>query len=181
MSKNNQRIHCFTSTSNGGLLSRLVTQVLVYQSPFDGSVRLSKDHEFHALWDTGATNSMVTEKVVRDCNLTPIGMTRVATAGGVLEETPTFLVDIFLPNQVIIQNLTVAQGDLRGIELLIGMDIILMGDFAVTNFGGVTSFSFRFPSVERIDFVNEQQSKDRLKKIRAAKPKQSKKGQKRRR
>jgi hypothetical protein len=35
------------------------------------------------------------------------------------------------------------------------MDIISMGDFAVTNFSGVTQFSFRVPSMEAIDFVPE--------------------------
>ena len=33
-------------------------------------------------------------------------------------------------------------------------DIINTGDFAVTNLGGITKdFSFRFPSLEHIDFV----------------------------
>ena len=38
-------------------------------------------------------------------------------------------------------------------QLLIGMDIIGLGDFAVTNADGKTTFSFRVPSVEEIDFV----------------------------
>jgi uncharacterized protein YecA (UPF0149 family) len=37
--------------------------------------------------------------------------------------------------------------------LLIGMDLISLGDFAVTNFAGKTVFSFRVPSVQMIDFV----------------------------
>jgi hypothetical protein len=32
------------------------------------------------------------------------------------------------------------------------MDIITQGDFAITNFGGRTMFSFRLPSLESIDF-----------------------------
>ncbi len=43
----------------------------------------------------------------------------------------------------------------QGIDLLIGMDIIGLGDFAVTNLNGVTQFTFRLPSVESIDFVNQ--------------------------
>lgn len=40
-------------------------------------------------------------------------------------------------------------------QLLIGMDIIGMGDFAVTNANGRTVFSFRVPAIEEIDFVPE--------------------------
>jgi preprotein translocase subunit SecA len=39
--------------------------------------------------------------------------------------------------------------------MLIGMDIIARGDFAVTNYDGKTVFSFRMPSVEQIDFVEQ--------------------------
>lgn len=36
--------------------------------------------------------------------------------------------------------------------VLIGMDLITLGDFAVTNKNGQTCFSFRYPSSEWIDF-----------------------------
>ena len=39
-------------------------------------------------------------------------------------------------------------------DVLIGMDIIGSGDFAITNHKGKTVFSFRIPSIGRIDFVN---------------------------
>jgi hypothetical protein len=35
------------------------------------------------------------------------------------------------------------------------MNIISRGDFAVTNKGGITKFSFRIPSLVHIDFVEE--------------------------
>ena len=40
-----------------------------------------------------------------------------------------------------------------GTDVLIGMDVINNGDFAVSNHGGVTKFSFRLPSQGHIDFV----------------------------
>jgi SEC-C motif len=46
----------------------------------------------------------------------------------------------------------VTEGILGGFDVLIGMDIISQGDFAVTNFGGNTRFSFRVPSLEELDF-----------------------------
>jgi hypothetical protein len=47
----------------------------------------------------------------------------------------------------------VSKGILTDFDVLIGMDIIGTGDFAVTNLGDTTVFTFRTPSVERIDFV----------------------------
>ena len=43
-------------------------------------------------------------------------------------------------------------------DVLIGMDIIGTGDFAVTNLNGLTKFSFRVPSLEHIDFVADATS-----------------------
>ena len=42
-------------------------------------------------------------------------------------------------------------------RVLIGMDIINLGDFAVTNKNGRTAFSFRTPSIEYIDFGHPKQ------------------------
>ncbi len=38
------------------------------------------------------------------------------------------------------------------------MDIISQGDFAVTNHGGTTKFSFRIPSQKHIDFYEQYQA-----------------------
>ena len=47
-------------------------------------------------------------------------------------------------------------------QLLIGMDIIDLGDFAVTNADGITAFSFRIPSVEEIDFIPDTQENNAM-------------------
>jgi len=44
---------------------------------------------------------------------------------------------------------------LGGIDVLIGMDILGLGDFAVTHQDGKTVFSFCVPSRKHIDFVAE--------------------------
>ena len=66
-----------------------------------------------------------------------------------------FLVNIVLPNKVGFPELTVTAGKLYGADVLIGMDIIGKGDFAVTHPNGNTKFSFRMPSQADIDFVKE--------------------------
>ena len=43
----------------------------------------------------------------------------------------------------------------QGLGVLIGMDIITAGDFAVSNYNGTTMFSFRIPSQKKTDYVAE--------------------------
>jgi hypothetical protein len=111
-------------------------------------------NQFSAVWDTGASGSVISQKVVDACALRQTGIQQVHGVGG-SELSPTFLVNILLPNQVGFVNLKVTLGKLRGFDLLIGMDIIGSGDFAVTNKDGKTVFSYRHPSMERIDFVSQ--------------------------
>ena len=118
---------------------------------------------FLAVWDTGATNTVITARVAQDCGLKPTGMAQVYHAGG-KTITHTYLVNILLPNGVEVGQLRVTQGAVGGqADILIGMDIIGQGDFAVTNKDHKTVFSFRIPSVERIDFVKNPYKEDPVK------------------
>lgn len=122
--------------------------------------------QYSAIWDTGATNSVITEKVVDECNLAQIGITEVHTASGT-EMAEVYLVNIGLPNKILIPGVRVSKGTIYGnSEILIGMDIISKGDFAITNKDGKTMFSFRVPSIDHIDFVKQQPPES--KKTRAA-------------
>ena len=67
---------------------------------------------------------------------------------------PVFLVNIGLPNRVAIPELPVTLGELTGADVLIGMDIIGQGDFAVTHSTGRPSFRFACRPSD-IDFVKE--------------------------
>jgi len=49
----------------------------------------------------------------------------------------------------------IAQTELTGFDILIGMDIINKGDFAISNRNGKTMFSFRYPSMTDFDFQSE--------------------------
>ncbi len=109
---------------------------------------------FIGLWDTGATGSVITQSVAAACQLHPISFANVHHVGG-KQVSPVYLVNLALPNNLIISNLRVVEGDVAGADLLIGMDVICMGDFAITNRNGITTFSFRIPSVSEIDFVEE--------------------------
>ena len=78
------------------------------------------------------------------------------TAAGPIE-CETFLVDVGLPNQVTVQGVEVSNPEIDGadFDVLIGMDILNLGDFAISNFEGKTTFTFRIPSIKRTDYVDE--------------------------
>ena len=103
-----------------------------------------------ALWDTGATNSMITDNVIKSLNLKPVTFATVYHAGG-QSETAVYNVYIALPNNILIGPLQVIEGQLEGVDVLIGMDIIGTGDFIVTNNPDHTELSYNIPSVLRIE------------------------------
>ena len=70
---------------------------------------------------------------------------------------PIYHVDLLLYNNVQIADVRVGLVEVRDIDVLIGMDIINRGDFAVSNRDGSTTFSFRIPSIESFDFVKEDE------------------------
>lgn len=115
----------------------------------------SESEEVVALWDTGATICCVSEYVVRKLSLTPTGKARVSTPSSENEMVDTYLVDLLLPNDILINDVVVAHSKIgaQGIGLLVGMDIISRGDFLITN-NGETVFSFRMPSQGMMDFVS---------------------------
>lgn len=114
-----------------------------------------KINQYIATWDTGATNTVVSEKVVKECGLVPTGIIKVSTAGGIMEAY-TYVINIVLPDEVKINNLKVTGGKLGGTDVLIGMDIITRGDFAVSNYKGQLKFTYREPSLEPLDFVKNR-------------------------
>lgn len=148
----------FTAKYNGRVRA-LITPVFISPAFDPETVDPFPEHkQYNCIWDTGATNTVITRKVIDDLSLKPIGMTIVQHAQG--EATSEiFLVNIGLLNQVGISQVKVTEGILSGADVLIGMDIITTGDFAVTHKDGKTTFSFRCPCAGHIDFVEEAKSK----------------------
>ncbi len=107
------------------------------------------------IWDTGATNSVVTESVAKALNLPILNYTKVRGIHGV-KTVPVYYVKIALRDCDISLVVDVTECDELSndgsIGLLIGMDLISKGDFAISNFKGKTTMSFRVPSQEVIDF-----------------------------
>jgi hypothetical protein len=149
-----------TLTATGGFLNVIKTKCHISEA-FDmanTTIQPPTYSEFMAIWDTGATASVITQKVVDSCGLHPIGMVEVHGVNS-KHLSEVYLVNILLPNQVTFAALQVTKGQLTGdSDVLIGMDVIHKGDFAITNMGH-TVFSFRVPSQVTIDFVKEHNNK----------------------
>lgn len=139
--------HTFTTKWSGGRARVLVNEVEIIVPNTTQGVKVK------AIWDTGASATVITQKVVDDLGLKPTGMSHVNTANGPTVQN-TYIVDVGLPNQVKAKDVTVtgAKALSGGCEVLIGMDIISLGDFSVTHGDGKTMMSFRIPSMHHIDY-----------------------------
>ncbi len=108
--------------------------------------------EYNAIWDTGATNTVVTRKIVKDCGLKQVGVITMNTTNG-NRLSKQYLISLFLPNSVAVYStLLVCEANVAGANVLIGMDVISQGDFALGSPNGKTIFSFRIPSQQATDF-----------------------------
>ena len=150
------KIHALTTISKG-LANQIVTAIDV-KNPISEQIIST-----HALWDTGATNSVVTGETASKLGLISAGLANVSGVHGT-KLVNRYFVNITLNNKSITLNVPVTECSSlspdNSIGVLIGMDIITMGDFAISNFRGNTLMSFRVPSLQEIDFVKGiQQSK----------------------
>jgi len=108
-----------------------------------------------ALWDTGASKSVVSQELAKALNLIPVGAANVHHAGG-SSISPTYLVHFYLPNGVEIGGVIVTEFPAKpNFGAIIGMDVIALGDMSITNVGGRTMMSFRTPPTASIDYVSE--------------------------
>ncbi len=153
----NQRavFHAFTQKYNN-LASRVLTEVSVCQGfhPASPPSLLPPVHKATALWDTGATGSVITSSLARSIGLIPVG-TRMMTHAGGSELCNTYLTNMILPNGVQVYGVLVSECADTDFGAIIGMDIISQGDFSLTHLNGQTCFSFRIPSSHQVDYVVE--------------------------
>ncbi len=153
----NLGFHAFT-TKYQGLVKQLVNDVHVGK-PFNLDELENNNLELDgavAIWDTGATGSVITKELVNKLGLKPISKQAVRGVTGE-KESNVYMVHIMLPNNMLLTFVRVIEcEDILGeSSLLIGMDIISLGDFSVTNVEGKTVMSYRYPSIKVVDYVEE--------------------------
>ena len=116
--------------------------------------------EIEALWDTGANITCIKPslrdklKLCQSELIEPITMSGIGRGKVRADGT---LVSIWLTPDFVLELCPVYIADFPGDEeILIGMDIITMGDFAICNTGEQTSISFAVPPFpDRIDFAGK--------------------------
>lgn len=112
-------------------------------------------HEVTAIWDTGASHSAISSRLVSRLNLQKIDERTVHSVRGT-HISSVYLVNVYLTSEYIFMSeLSVTEADLGEEDILVGMDIISRGDFAVTNDNGKTCLSFQVPSQGKIDLLTD--------------------------
>ena len=117
------------------------------------SYDLKLSYEARALWDTGATHSVIHPRIAHRLNLRPVDKTMVQGVHG-SEEVNVYIVNIELPDGITALNVVSTGANIGDeIDVLIGMDIIGAGDFAIC---GSTFFSFVTPTFDNpVNFVDK--------------------------
>ncbi len=108
------------------------------------------------IWDTGSHGCVISSKLIESLKPPFIGFKLIS---GVLKKgwSPEYLLNIHLSDDFIIKGVGACEGsNLDDNEFLIGMEVINMGDFAITNVNQKTAFSYRIPSIRRINFQIEK-------------------------
>jgi hypothetical protein len=133
--------------------NRLIIPVQLFSYPFNSMLTVSAN----ALWDTGATMSAITPEIQNKLKVAPVDKKTIAGIHSI-KEVDVVLITIELPNRVIKQTIKAAVCDMASnSEMLIGMDIISLGDFALSNGNDQTLFSFAVPPFkDKIDFSKRQ-------------------------
>ena len=130
-------------TAFPGVVRTVVTDVGLVLGTTEDSTRVVKSR---ALWDTGAVTSVIDKSLVEKLGLVPFDSGRAYTAQGFYESS-MYLLDVLLPNNIIVKGLRVGDGEFQGFDMLLGMDVISLGDFHLTNDGN-TVFKFVIPPEE---------------------------------
>ena len=137
----------FTIT-NKGIENVLVSDIVVVES-----IDPTKPQEnAKAVWDTGAMCSVISKDLANKLNLQPFSVKLIGTPSGTMN-AEMYVVDLILPNKIEVDRVQILGAYPSSSDVLIGMDVIGLGDFVVTNYLNQTAFSFRIPSKERIDFT----------------------------
>lgn len=100
----------------------------------------------NAIWDTGATSSMISAAMAKKLALAPTGTTQIAGVHGV-SNAKCYLVDITFGNGFCLQKIKVSEAsDFGGFDLLVGMDIIGRGKMFLDGTRDKLNVRFQMPT-----------------------------------
>lgn len=110
----------------------IMTESYIY-SPVDLSANseIKRVKVVRSLWDTGASISLISTRVAKVLALKSIGKTGVSGYNDGVDVKDTFCVHIGLPTGDIVTNIMAMEFDSDEYDVVIGMDVICMGDFVI--------------------------------------------------
>jgi len=146
-------------------------KVQLNQSLADLFKVIAQEKSVTALWDTGASKTCISNKLADELGLPPTSMVQMHGAGG-MHPSRVFKVDLTIMDRIKIVDVEVCEFiKSDSFDVLIGMDIICIGDIAITNADGNTVFSYQIPPAsEHIDFVKQVNERNQREAARAAAP-----------
>lgn len=100
----------------------------------------------NALWDTGSTESLISDKIVKMIEPILKNKSKYVTRDVVIE-CETYAVSLSLSDEITFRDVLMKKADLsdKNVDIIIGMDIISRGDFEIRNYNNLVEFAFRVP------------------------------------
>lgn len=117
-----------------GTDSQIVTPMTVDVSDYPtkgGGVK--RKERLNALWDTGATVTVISSQLVREFGLTPRGITKVSGFDGKPVMANTYRIDIQLGDNLTIEYIDAIEAPLVTSDILLGLNVIGLDDFHLTH------------------------------------------------
>jgi len=106
-----------------------------------------------AVWDTGANHSILSPKIVQELGLCAIDTKLVHGINKSNCLSDIVIATIRLTDDLVLTGRRFSVNNIPGTDVLIGMDIIMLGNFVINNTDGKTLFSFVIPPLkEKISF-----------------------------
>jgi hypothetical protein len=87
---------------------------------------------------------MITPKIFTELKLTAID-TAIVQGVNSLMQVPVAFISLTLPNGIRASNIRATVSEIQRVDMLIGMDLIQLGDFSTSNFEQKTVFAFAVP------------------------------------
>jgi predicted aspartyl protease len=131
----------FTFESESGSANEISTPLFIKKIS-DSSL----EYPAKAVWDTGATSSMISAALARKLTLAPTGTIQIAGVHGV-QNARCYSIDIVFGNKFTIPAVKVSEAsDFGGFDILVGMDIISKGKMVIDGTDGKLKVCFQFPA-----------------------------------
>lgn len=122
---------------------RILVKVVVGAPDIEDPTQDSNSVICSALIDTGAMRTCISSRAANFLSLMPTGTMRIEAANGHTDLVNTHTINIDLGNEIRFVMINVPRLNMEDEDLIIGMDILCQGNYAVTNSEQGTVFMFQ--------------------------------------